>query len=162
MRLFDKGEMNTFSDTVTFVDLVASHLNQFLVGSFERPREEATQGHVAPSVLDNCGTMEETVSDQDEVAEPTRDRRLRMLSQECDVLCDSLTSLQVQQVNPQCPFVDAGQYRDDTLTVYRTVVALRCLSEFTDRKQVVARLCRKFNQPGGCHNFLLARALQAL
>ena len=165
VRLFDKGEMNTFSDPVTFVDLVASHLTQFLVSTFKTPREDAMQGHMASSVLDDCGTyLEETQTDQDQIAEP--DGRLCMLSQERDALCDSLTSLLDQGVDPRCPFVDASQYREDTVAVYRTLVALRCLSDFTDDKHVVARLCRKvsakFTQPGGCHNFLLARALQAM
>ena len=169
VRLFDKGEMNTFSDPVTFVDLVASHLTQFLASSFETPREDAMQGHVASFVLDDRGAcLEETQTDQDQVvdqnaAEARRDGRLCMLSQERDALCDSLTSLLDQRVDPQCPFVDASQYREDTVTVYRTLVALRCLSDFTDGKHMVTRLCRKvsakFTQPGGCHNFLLARAL---
>ena len=166
VRLFDKGEMNTFSDPINFTNLVACHLTEFLSSSLEMTDSETRRGCVGSTVMNNSGT--DNATEPDLVDESRWDDRLRLLEQECDVLFDHLGSLldQVHCASPQCPFVEASQYRVTTVALYRSLVALQCLCVFTstDNKHKMCHMCQtvsaKLTRSGGSLNALLALVLQ--
>ena len=166
MRLFDKGEMNTFSDPVTFIHRVARHLKDLLFSSLDTTDTDTdTRQRRIGAVMSHCGTSACSTTEQNTFDESRREEWLSLLVHECNVLLDSLASRldKVDRTRPPCPFVEAGQYRDDAVTLYRSLVALRCLSHFTHHSHQVVHLSRIlstwFTQTGGALNTLLAPSL---
>ena len=170
VRLFDKGEMNTFSDPVSFIHRVASHLKELLFSSLDTTDidtdtdTDTRQCHIG-AAMSHCGTSACSTVEQYTFDESRHEEWLSLLVHECNVLLDSLTSRldKVDRTSPPCPFMEAGQYRDDAVSLYRSLVALRCLSRFTHHSHQVAHLsctlAAWFTQTGGALNTLLAQSL---
>ena len=168
MRLFDKGEMNTFSDPVSFTHRVASQLKELLFSSLDTTDTDTdtdTRQRRIGAVMSRCGTSACSTVEQNAFDESRQEEWLSLLVHECNVLLDSLASRldKVDRTRPPCPFMEASQYRDDAVTLYRSLVALRCLSHFTHHSHQVAHLsCTLsawFTQTGGALNTLLAQSL---
>ena len=131
VRLFDKGEMNTYRDEVNFIKVAAEHLRTFIITTVTHPSQLPGNhiNRVAKEIPDSSRFSLDmfVVPNVDKVINVARVVVLHGKMAEISAELTKRIS-QIDQVDGSTPFMHTAEYQNTVVTLTRLSLALLCLS----------------------------------
>ena len=155
MRLFDKGEMNTYRDEMVFVTMVAKSFKTFLQSSLPVYNHPKKEGVLSQSSSSN--DIQGLIMDGDMFSKPNVQAVVATLRSSLvrDKLKELLMELsskvdQLKCIAGSTPLLMTSEYQDDMIVLCRLKIAISCLlpvvDEHEEEKEQMSKILCEINQ----------------